>query len=51
MATNEKEEDGECLYQNQVGDVEEISFGKCMLQAEAVLEIGGGGTQIVSKQE
>ena len=39
MTANEAEEDGECLYQNQVGYVEEISLGKCMLQAEAILEI------------
>ena len=39
MAASQAEENGECLYQNQVGDVEKISLGKCMLQAEAVLEI------------
>lgn len=42
MTANETEEDGERLYQNQVGDVEEISLGKCMLQAEAILEIEVG---------
>ena len=42
MTANETKEDGECLYQNQVGDVEEISLGKCMLQAKAILEIEVG---------
>jgi len=48
MAANETDENGECLYQNQVGNIKEISLGKCMLQADAVLEIelGFGETKI-----
>ena len=45
MAANETEEDGECLNQNQARDIEKISLGKCIFQAEAVLEIEVGFTE------
>lgn len=38
METDEKEKDGECLHEDQVWDIEEISLSKCMFQPEAVLE-------------
>jgi hypothetical protein len=39
MTAEETEEDGECLYENQIRNVEKIRLRECILQAETILVI------------
>ena len=39
MAASKTEKDSECLDQDQIRNVQEISLCKCMLQAKAVFKI------------